>query len=282
MRVQAALRRIHSAPHRVSIGMPLSPLHAFALTVLLACVAKSLAWLLQLKTRNAGLVDAVWAWTLGGLAVVYAVAGTAPPALRLLLGVMGGLWGLRLGAHLWRRNHGRPEDFRYAQLRARWGAAADRRMFWFFQFQNVFTLLLSASAFMPLAYRHGLPSQPAMLLALAIWLAAVSGEALADCQMQTFRASAAAGEVCRRGLWRYSRHPNYFFECLHWLAYVPLALGAPFGWLGLGAPLLMAWMLVKLSGMPMLEAEMCRRKPGYARYMRQTSALIPWWPKTDR
>lgn len=260
--------------------MTTSPLHAFALTVLTAVLAKTAAWLLQRRTRNAGLVDAIWAWTLGGLAVVYALAGTAPPALRVLLALLGGLWGLRLGLYLWRRNYGQPEDFRYAHFRALWGAAVDRKMFWFFQFQNLFTLLLSASAFMPVAFRAELPSPPAIALALAIWLIAVAGEAIADRQMAAFRAQAGhGGAVCRRGLWRYSRHPNYFFECLHWLAYVPLALGAPWGALSLFAPLLMAWMLMKLSGLPMLEAEMRRRKPGYAAYVAQTSALIPWKPK---
>jgi steroid 5-alpha reductase family enzyme len=107
------------------------------------------------------------------------------------------------------------------------------------------------------------------------------GEGIADRQMERFRAAAAnRGQVCRDGLWRYSRHPNYFFECVHWCAYVPLALGAPFGWVSLGAPLLMAWLLIRLSGVPLMEAEMARRKPGYADYLRTTSMLIPWPPKS--
>ena len=258
----------------------MSPLAAFLTTVAIVVAAKTGAWVLQLRTRNAGLVDPVWAFTLGGLAVVYAAAGTAGPDTRVLLGLMGGLWGLRLGLHLWRRNAGKPEDWRYASFRAEWGARADFNMFWFFQFQNVFTLALSASAFLPVAYRPGEAPAWAITLAAAIWLLAVLGEALADRQMEAFRLNPVnKGRVCRDGLWRYSRHPNYFFECVHWLAYVPLAWGAPWGWAALAAPAVMALLLMKLSGVPLLEAGMIRRKPGYAEYVRTTSALIPWFPK---
>jgi steroid 5-alpha reductase family enzyme len=114
---------------------------ALILTAVIAVLAKTGAWIWQLRTRNAGMVDAIWAWTLGGLAAVYALCGDAP-----LLALMGGAWGLRLGWHLWVRNHGKPEDWRYAQLRKEWGERADSKMFWFFQFQNLFTLLLAASA----------------------------------------------------------------------------------------------------------------------------------------
>lgn len=244
--------------------------------------AKTIAWLVQKKLRNAGLVDAIWAWTLGLLAVFYAAVGPGHPVLRLALALMGAIWGARLGTHLFIRNWGKPEDFRYAYFREEWGASADFNMFWFFQFQNVFTLLLSSMAFIPLAWRADVPPAICWLLAGAIWFVSVAGENLADTQMERFRADPRnKGRVCRDGLWRYSRHPNYFFECLHWLAYVPLAIGAPWGWISLGAPLLMAWMLTRLSGMPMLEEEMIKRKPGYAEYRRTTSALIPLPPKSS-
>ena len=258
----------------------MSPLALFLLTVGIAVAAKTGAWVLQLRTRNAGLVDPIWAFTLGAIAVVYAVAGSAPPATRLAVGLMGASWGLRLGLHLWLRNAGKPEDFRYAQYRAQWGAAADRNMFWFFQFQNVFTLALSASAFMPAVFRETNPPLANFVLAALLLVVAVVGEGIADRQMERFRANPASkGRVCRDGLWRYSRHPNYFFECVHWLAYVPLAAGAPWGWAALAAPLVMAVLLTKLSGVPLLEEDMVKRKPGYAEYVSTTSMLIPWPPK---
>ena len=260
--------------------MTLSPLHAFLVSVVIVIAAKTFAWLLQLKTKNGGLVDAVWAITLGGLAVLYALTGTAAIETRIVLAAMGGAWGLRLGWHLWARNWGKPEDFRYAQFRKDWGAAVNAKMFWFFQFQNIFTLLLSASAFIVVAYRPDAAPLWAYALAIVIWFVSVIGEGIADAQMERFRSNPAnKGKVCRDGLWRYSRHPNYFFETVHWLAYIPLAIGTPYWWVTLGAPLVMAFLLTKLSGMPMLEKEMAARKPGYADYIRSTSALIPWPPK---
>ncbi len=254
--------------------------NTFLLAACIAVAAKAMVWIWQLRSRNAGLVDAVWAWTLGSLALVYALFGMADPQLRLLLAVMGGVWGLRLGWHLWRRNHGQPEDWRYARFREDWGRRADRNMFWFFQFQNLFTLMLSAAAFAPIAFRPDMPARGALIAAGTIWLLAVIGEATADAQMARFRADPASrGRVCRRGLWRYSRHPNYFFECLHWVAYVPLAWGAPWGWVSLAAPAVVAFLLMRLSGVPLLEAELIRRKRGYADYVRTTSALIPWPPR---
>jgi len=260
------------------------PLNTFLLTVAVVVGAKTGAWVLQKITRNAGLVDAIWAWTLGSLAFIYAAFGTAPNDTRAALAVMGGAWGLRLGSHLWRRNFGKPEDWRYAKFRAQWGEKADANMFWFFQFQNVFTLALSVAAFMPVAYRIEGPSMAAIIVAGALWIGSVAGESIADAQMEDFRRDPAnKGKVCDRGLWRYSRHPNYFFECLHWAAYVPLALGPPgalpWAWISLGAPAVMAYLLMKLSGVPMLEKEMMQRKPGYADYVRRTNALIPWPPQ---
>jgi steroid 5-alpha reductase family enzyme len=255
-------------------------LRTFLMTVAIVVAAKTFAWVLQLRTRNAGLVDAIWAFTLGGLALVYAVLGTAGPATRLALAILGGMWGLRLGIHLWIRNSGKPEDWRYAQFRTRWGAHADRNMFWFFQFQNLFTLALSACAFLPVAFRSGNPPAGAFAAAAVIGLVAIAGEGLADRQMEAFRANPMnKGRVCRDGLWRYSRHPNYFFECVLWLAYAPLAWGQPWGWVTLAAPMVMAALLLKLSGVPLLEQEMARRKPGYGEYMRTTSVLIPWPPQ---
>ena len=259
----------------------MTPLTAFLTSVAIVVAAKTGAWLLQLRTRNAGLVDAIWAYTLGGLAVFYAAIGPAPEGTRMLLALMGGLWGVRLGWHLWARNAGKPEDFRYAKFRAEWGTRADLNMFWFFQFQNVFTLALSACAFLPVAFRTDAPPEAALVAAVAIWLLAVAGEGLADRQMEAFRHNPVnKGRVCREGLWRYSRHPNYFFECVHWLAYVPLAWGAPWGWVAIAAPVVMAALLMKLSGVPLLEAEMMKRKPAYAEYARTTNALVPWFPKS--
>lgn len=246
-----------------------------------ACVAVflSIVWAIQLRTRNAGMVDPVWSWSLGFLGVFYAVFGSAPASTRLVLGLLAGVWGFRLGTHLYLRNAGKPEDARYAKFRRDWGAQANRNMFWFFQFQAVMAWLLSAG-FVVVAWRDGAPHPALVALAVAIWLAAVIGEGVADWQMERFRADPSTrGKVCRTGLWRYSRHPNYFFESLHWCAYVPLALGSPWWPVVLLPAALMAWLLLRMSGVPILEAHLVQSRPGYAEYIRTTSAFIPWPPK---
>ena len=254
-----------------------------AVCALIAVAAKTGAWLLQLRHGNAGIVDAIWAWTLGLLALVVAGGASGSSEARAAVALMGGIWGLRLGTHLWRRNWGQPEDFRYAALRTRWGAQANRNLFWFFQLQNIFSLLLVATAFVPAAYAGPITTPAALGAAAALWLIAVLGEAIADAQMAAFRRNPAnKNRVCREGLWRWSRHPNYFFECVHWLAYVPLALGSAWGWVALTAPVIMATLLLRLSGVPLLEADLLRRKPGYADYVRTTNALIPWPPRANR
>ena len=257
-------------------------LFSTALTGLIGLVILfALVWLVQLRTRNAGLIDAVWAWTLGLLAAWYAWCGPAPAQLRVLLAVLGGAWGLRLGTHLFLRNHGKPEDGRYRRFREQWGAAADRNLFWFFQFQVLFSMLLSIS-FAVVAWSPAEPGSLCTAGAVLIWLLSVIGEAVADWQLEQFKKDPASkGQVCRRGLWFYSRHPNYFFECLHWLVYVLLAAGSSCWWLTLASPLIMAFLLLKLSGVPLTEAQSARSRPGYAEYIRTTSMLIPWPPKSS-
>ncbi|GAC1624672.1 MAG: DUF1295 domain-containing protein [Nevskia sp.] len=254
---------------------------AFAIAAGFASVASflTIVWAIQLRSRNAGMVDPVWSWSLGFLGVLYALLGTAPVSTRLVLAVLAGVWGLRLGTHLYFRNAGKPEDARYAKFRAEWGAQADRNMFWFFQFQAVMALLLSVG-FLVVAYSPAAPSPALVVLAVAIWLLSVVGEGLADRQMERFRGDPAnRGKVCNRGLWRYSRHPNYFFESLHWLAYLPLALGSPWWPVALLPAAIMAWLLLKMSGVPILEAHLMKSRPGYAEYVRSTSVFVPWPPK---
>lgn len=256
----------------------MDPLIALLAAALVLFAAKALAWLIQRRLGNAGIVDGIWAWALGALALWFAWVGPAPVELRWLLATLGGLWGARLGWYLWWRNWRTPEDWRYAQLRQEWAPHAASRLFWFFQFQNVFTLMLAASAFMPVAWRPDMPPTWALGLAVLIAVVALGGEALADAQLAAFKRAGHAG-VCDRGLWRYSRHPNYFFECLHWVAYVPLAWGGPWGWWSLLAPVVMLGLILKLSGVPLMERELLRRKPGYADYAARTSMLVPWPPR---
>jgi steroid 5-alpha reductase family enzyme len=258
-----------------------SPYAAFAIGLAAIALALGLTWATQLRSHNANNVDPVWAWTLGLFGIGLAAAGPAPVGLRVLLASFAGAWSLRLGLHLFRRNHGKPEDRRYARFRRQWGAKADRNLFLLIESQTVFSGLL-ALPFAVVAWRSDWPPAWAVAGAGIVWIASVVGEAIADRQLARFRADPAnRGKVNRTGLWRYSRHPNYFFECLHWFSYLLLAVGADAWWLGVIPPVTMAWLLLKLSGIPMVESQMASERPDYAEYIRTTSALIPWPPKKN-
>lgn len=245
-------------------------------------VVFALAWVFQWRTKNAGMVDPIWAGALAAVAVFVAAQGAGHPVNRVFVGVAGGLWGARLAVHLWRRNWGKPEDARYREFREKWGKAAEHNMFWFFQLQGVIAMLLAVAFFVP-AFSPQAPRAASVAAAVLIWIISILGESTADRQLREFVSDPAnRGKVCRDGWWRYSRHPNYFFECLHWCAYAALSVLMPWGWITLLPPLLMAWLLLKVSGIPLLEAHLMVTRPGYREYMDTTSSLIPWPPKASR
>lgn len=245
---------------------------------LLAGVMMSFGWLWQRRRCNAGIVDVLWACGVGGSAVCFALSGDGAIAPRATLAVLGGSWGWRLATHLWTRVRGEPEDGRYQNLRAHW-QGSQWRFFAFFQFQAAL-IVLFALPFAAVA-RNPVTSIPWIAMAVAIWLVSVAGETVADRQLARFRADPAShGRACRDGLWRYSRHPNYFFEWIHWFAYVCLALGSPIAWLAWAGPLVMYVFLRWISGIPYTETQALRsRGDDYRAYQRSTSMLIPWFPK---
>jgi steroid 5-alpha reductase family enzyme len=155
-------------------------------------------------------------------------------------------------------------------------------MFWFFQSQAVACAVFAVPLLLALLNERPLGWLDA--LAVVIWLAAVTGETLADRQLARFRHDQRnRGRVCRSGLWAWSRHPNYFFEWLHWWSYVCLAWGAPWGWLAVIGPAVMLYLLLRLTGIPPTEAQAVRsRGEAYREYQRTTSAFIPWPPRRSR
>ncbi len=244
-----------------------------------AVVAMLGGWWWQQRRRNAGIVDVLWSLGLAAAALIAAALGGGAPAARAFVGVCGGAWGLRLALHLWGRVRGHPEDGRYAALRERWGDGAGRWLA-MFQFQAALVALFAV----PFVIVAGNPAPHYALLALGavIWIASVALESLADRQLAAFRADPAnRGRACRAGMWRYSRHPNYFFEWLHWFSYAVAATGAPHGWVAWSGPVVMYLFLRYLSGIPFTEAQALRtRGEDYRAYQATTSMLFPWPPRS--
>lgn len=256
---------------------------ALAVGVVAAAIvpAMALLWYRQLDTREADAVDLAWTVGLGAAAVFY--AATVPAGVgwrRWMVAAMAGAWSARLAWYLVGRVRKPGEDGRYRDLRTKWGPAAPVKFFIFFQAQAALVIVLSVHFL--LAMRS--PDQSfraADLAGLIIWVVSVAGESVADRQLQRFRTTPGNENlVCRTGLWRYSRHPNYFFEWLHWLSYVPIAYGAAPLWAILFAPVLLLVAIRFVTGIPPIERRSVeRRGEEYRRYQRTTSAFIPWFPR---
>lgn len=256
----------------------MNPWIAATVLLLIAVTAMTLAWWRQTITRNSGHVDVVWASLLGFAAVFYAALGQGALAPRITLATLVVLWSVRLSTHLFKRVSQEPEDGRYAYLREHWNDD-QRKIFGFFMAQAVLVMLFS----LPFVAVSSNPHTHVgwIVLAVLIWIVSLGGESIADRQLAAWRADPAnRGKTCRAGLWRYSRHPNYFFEWTHWFAYVALAIGASNGWLALLGPVAMLISLLWLTGIPFVEAQAIRsRGDDYRRYQRETSAFFPWFPK---
>jgi steroid 5-alpha reductase family enzyme len=253
-------------------------IRALGLVWALAIVAMSVGFLWQQRRRNAGIADVLWAGCLSASALVCAWVARGSPVARGAVAMLGGLWGARLALHLWGRVHGAPEDGRWHHLRTLW---RDDGLRWFGMFQAQALLVGLFSVPFAAAAGNTRVGLPQLGLAVLIFGIALAGESVADRQLAAFRRDPKnRGRTCRTGLWRYSRHPNYFFEWLHWFSYVALAFGAPHGALAWLGPLSMWLFLRYVSGIPFTEAQALRsRGDDYRDYQRQTSMLIPWPPR---
>jgi steroid 5-alpha reductase family enzyme len=248
---------------------------------LVSAVAMVATWAFAMRVRNIGYVDVAWAGLMAIAAVLVATLSDGSILARALVAAMGGLWGARLCLYLLRRVAGEDEDGRYRALRDAW-SGSPLRFFVFFQMQALVVALFS----LPFIAAAGNPEGRLdgwMAAAIVVWVVAVAGEWLADRQLSIHRRNPAnRGVTCRSGLWGWSRHPNYFFEWLHWFAYVLLAVGAPHAWLAWIGPLVMLAFLYRVSGIPWTEQQALRsRGDDYRRYQREVSAFIPRPPRRD-
>jgi steroid 5-alpha reductase family enzyme len=247
-----------------------------------ASVGFAVLFVIARRIQNFGIVDIAWALGFAPVAALYGHFAGGTFARRLLITAMAALWSLRLGGYLARRvlGHLRTEDGRYQQLRRDWAANLNAKMFGFFQFQAL--LLVALSLPFLLAARNPAPDLHLLEFAgAALWLLALLGETLADAQLAAFKGDPAnRGQVCDAGLWRLSRHPNYFFEWLVWVAFALFALASPWGWVAIYCPALMLFFLLKVTGIKYTEDQLLRSKGNaYRRYQERTSAFVPWPPR---
>ncbi|MCB1041596.1 MAG: DUF1295 domain-containing protein [Acidobacteria bacterium] len=235
-------------------------------------------WWMYLRTGKLGMVDVGWGLGLGGLAVLYAALGEGSLVLRVAVALMFGGHGLRLALHIGRRLFSeKGDDPRYAVIRDNWKEHLTLKAYGFYLAQAGLQLILALPFAWIVGRAHWLWID---LIAVAVVIVAWSGEALADRQLRLFRQT-SPGRVCNVGLWRYSRHPNYFFE---WLIWVGVALAATpesgWGWL---SPIMMLFFLLFVTGIPPAEASSVRSKgDAYRDYQSVTSAFFPLPPKRSK
>lgn len=239
-------------------------------------------WLLSLRLNNYSFVDVAWAYALGILAPLYAFMGDGWPPRQMLACGLAVAWSGRLGTYLLFRvaRHHPKEDVRYAFLRESWKGRLAFSFLWFFQAQALSILLLSVPIL--LSCLNPVQSfEPIELIGVIVWLIGIGGESLADAQMAAFkRESRNKDAVCKIGLWRYSRHPNYFFEFVIWIGFWLFACGSNWGWVTVYAPALILFFLLRVTGIPLTEKCSVESKgDAYREYQRTTSAFVPWFSK---
>jgi steroid 5-alpha reductase family enzyme len=263
---------------------------SLAATALMLSALMTAAWILQRKTRNSGWADVFWSYATGLCGVFLALVPwggghPASAARQFLVAILIAIWSIRLGTHILQRTLGsKVEDARYAALRGEWKDAFQSRLFWFLQIQ--------AAAAFPLVVSVGIAAHnpargigPLDIFGAFVLIAAIFGAGVADNQLKQFTSIRAnKGKICDAGLWSWSRHPNYFFEWLGWLAYPLIAInpggGYPWGFVALSGPLFMFWLLRYVSGVPPLETHMIKKHGGnFLAYRERVSSFFPRPPK---
>jgi steroid 5-alpha reductase family enzyme len=238
----------------------------------------NLLFLLALSLKKNDIVDIAWGM---GFIVIAALSLLILPAISarlLLMSLLVLIWGLRLAIYIFLRNRGKSEDFRYAQWRKDWGKNWILRSYLqVFLLQGFFMLTIAYPLFI-----FDPQSSPALgwldLAGLLLWLIGFFFEAMGDAQMRRFKQNPAhKGKIMRYGLWKYTRHPNYFGESAMWWGIFLIALSHPGGWLAIFSPIVITFLLVRVSGVPMLEKKYADN-PEYQEYIKKTSSFIPLPP----
>jgi len=241
-----------------------------------------LVWLLSLAKRDVSIVDIFWGLGFVLIAHVACRIGGGYSGRKLLVTSLVAVWGIRLAVYLLWRNWGQVEDYRYRAMRKRHGERfAWVSLYMVFGLQG--TLMWVISLPLQIAQVSSLPARLTWLDALAVlvWAIGLLFESVGDLQLARFKADPANhGKVMNQGLWKYTRHPNYFGDAVAWWAFFFIALATPYGFWTIVSPLLMTFMLMRVSGVTLLERKLVKTRPQYEAYRRQTNAFFPGFPRS--
>ena len=260
-----------------------SSIYCLALYSLIACcVIMLLVWFWAHKIKNAGVVDIFWSYNFAVIAIILFWLAPGFELRKLLICSMVIIAYARLGTYLVIRitRHLDIEEGRYQQLRREWAPNPERKFFFFFEFQAISNVLLAVPFFI-IAMNIGQHIVALEYAGTALWLISMLGETIADAQLAAFKKNPENnGKVCDKGLWGYSRHPNYFFQWLMWMSYFVFALASPYGYLAIISPAIILYLILKVTGIPMTEEQSIRSKgEAYIKYQQRVSAFVPWFKK---
>ncbi|MDY7078565.1 MAG: DUF1295 domain-containing protein [Chloroflexota bacterium] len=257
-------------------------LEIYGIVALVILGYMTVLWILSLILKNSSIVDVFWGagFVLSNWAY-FALTPGGFPARKWLISILVTIWGLRLSLHILWRNWGGPEDFRYRKWREEEG-----ERWWWFSFFKVFLLqgFLMWIVSAPLLAAH-ISAAPAKLtfldlIGVAVWFVGFFFEAVGDLQLARFKANPAnKGKVLDAGVWRYTRHPNYFGDAAQWWGYYLVAAAVSGGFWTIFSPVLMTTLLLRISGVVLLEKTLKETKPQYEAYVKTTSAFVPWFPR---
>lgn len=239
-------------------------------------------WVVSLIIKDASIIDIFWGPGYVIMAWFYYFASSGPGSFRnVLLCTLVTIWGMRLALYIGKRNIGKGEDFRYQEWRKEGG-----KNYWWISFLRVFLLqgillwIISSVLYIAMSDGQNFYVTDWDKLGVLIWSIGFYFEAVGDWQLAKFKKNPNnKGKVMNKGLWKYTRHPNYFGDALLWWGYFMFAIPVEGGWKFIFSPILMTYLLLRISGVSLLEKTLTATKPAYKEYKEKTSAFIPWFPK---
>ena len=246
----------------------------FAVSVIMIFI-----FFIALKIKNNGIVDIFWAFNFLVIACIIFNLSDGFSVRKNIVFILSSLWSIRLGIYLLKRvgGHLKVEEGRYKALRAEWSSAK----FFGFYLMQAFSNIFLAIPFFITSLNKNIEISFLEYFGAVLWFIAICGEGISDWQLSYFKSkSENKGTVCEYGLWNYSRHPNYFFQLLIWIAVFIFSISSPYGWLSILCPISIGFLLFKVTGIPMTEEQAIRSKgKAYLNYQKTTSVFVPWFKK---